>query len=153
MEAKFENLFRHSTSKWWQFTVLLFITLVLCIGSYTQSALFKKGDNFFYDFLLQTTATGNISSQVTIIDIDETSLSAVGQWPWPRYLLAKLVKELSANQPAAMGLDILFPEPDRSSLKNIQRQFRKDFVLNLGFTGIPPEMQDKIGRASCRERV
>ena len=92
--------------------------------------------------MLQTTATGNISSQVSIIDIDETSLSAVGQWPWPRYLLAKLVKELSDNQPAAMGIDILFPEPDRSSLKNIQLQFRKDFALNLGFTGVPPEMQD-----------
>ena len=142
MKAKFENLFRNSTSKWLEFTVVLFITLVLCIGSYTQSALFKKADNFFYDFLLQTTATGNVSSQVTVIDIDETSLSAVGQWPWPRYLLAKLVNELSVNQPAAMGLDILFPEPDRSSLKNIQRQFQKDFALNLGFTGIPPEMQD-----------
>ena len=27
-------------------------------------------------------------------------------------------------------------------MKNIQRQFRKDFALNLGFTGVPPEMQD-----------
>lgn len=142
MEADFENALRNNTSNWWQFTVVLFITLVLCVGSYTQSAIFKKADNSFYDLLIQVTAAGNPSSQVTIIDIDETSLSAVGQWPWPRYLLAKLIKELSGNQPAAMGLDILFPEPDRNSLKNIQRQFRKDFALNLGFTGVPPAMQD-----------
>ncbi|NDY73315.1 hypothetical protein DO021_18145 [Desulfobacter hydrogenophilus] len=129
-------------SQWWQLTVVLFITLVLCIGAYTQRAVFKNADNFFYDLLLQTTAAGNVSSRITIIDIDETSLSAVGQWPWPRYLLAKLVKELFDNQPAAMGLDILLPEPDRSSLKNIQLQFRKDFALNLGFTGVPPAMQD-----------
>jgi len=138
----FESSLRNSTSKWWQFTVVLFITLVLCFGSYTQSPIFKQADNLFYDRLIQGTATGNASSQVTIVDIDEISLSAVGQWPWPRYLIAKLVKELSDNQPAAMGLDILFPEPDRSSLKNIQLQFRKDFALNLEFTGVPPEMQD-----------
>ncbi len=142
MEADFENSLRSNTSKGWQFTVVLFITLILCFGSYTPNAIFKKTDNFFYDLLIQVTATGNPSSQITVIDIDETSLSAVGQWPWPRYLLAKLVKELSDNQPAAMGLDILFPEPDRSSLKNIQLQFRKDFALNLEFTGVPPVMQD-----------
>ena len=142
METDFENSLRNSTSKWWQVTVVLSIILVLCFGSYTQRVIFKKADNFFYDLLMQATATGNPSSQITIIDIDETSLSAVGQWPWPRYLLAKLVKELSGNQPAAMGFDILFPEPDRSSLKNIQQQFRKDFALNLGFTGVPPAMQD-----------
>jgi len=142
VDADFENSFRKSTSKWWQFTIVSFITLVLCLGAYTQSAVFNKADNFFYDFLLQTTATGNVSSRITIVDIDETSLSALGQWPWPRYLLAKLVKELSANQPAAMGFDILFPEPDRSSLKNIQLQFQKDFALKLGFTGVPPAMQD-----------
>ena len=83
-----------------------------------------------------------MSDRITIIDIDETSLSAVGQWPWPRYLVARLIKELSGNHPTAMGLDILFPEPDRSSLKNIQQQFQKDFALNLGFTGVPPAMQD-----------
>lgn len=142
MGDDFENSFRNSTSKWWQFTVVLFATLILCFGAYTQSAVFKRADDFFYDVLLQTTATGSVSNQITIIDIDEPSLSAVGQWPWPRYLLAKLVKELSGNQPAAIGLDILFPEPDRSSLKNIQRQFRKDFALDLGFTGVPPAMED-----------
>ncbi|WP_020585481.1 CHASE2 domain-containing protein [Desulfobacter curvatus] len=142
MKADFENAFRNSTSRWWQFTGVFFITLVLCIGAYTQSTVFKKADNFFYDFLFQTTATGNVSSRVTIIDIDETSLSAVGQWPWPRYLLAKLVKELSGNHPVAMGLDILFSEPDRNSLKNIQLQFQKDFALDLGFTGVPPALQD-----------
>ena len=142
MNADFENAFRHSTSTWWQFPAVLFITLVLCFGVKIQPTVFKKADNLFYDFLLETTATGTESNRITIIDIDETSLSAVGQWPWPRYLVARLIKELSCNHPAVMGIDILFPEPDRSSLKNIQQQFQKDFALNLGFTGVPPAMQD-----------
>jgi adenylate cyclase len=142
LNADFENAFRSSTSTGWQFAVVLFVTLALCLGAQTQRAVFKKADNFFYDFLLETTAPGKVSNRITIIDIDEASLSAVGQWPWPRYLVAKLIKELSGNHPAAMGIDILFPEPDRSSLKNIQQQFRKDFALNLGFTGVPPAIQD-----------
>ena len=142
MDADFENAFRNGMSIWWQFGVVVLITLVLCIGAYTQSTVFKKADNLFYDFVSQATATGNVSSRITIIDIDETSLSALGQWPWPRYLVARLVKELSDNHPAAIGLDILFPEPDRSSLKNIQLQFRTDFALNLGFTGVPSALQD-----------
>ena len=50
---------------------------------------------------------------VRIIDIDEDSLKAIGQWPWPRTVLAELVDKLAANGAAAIGFDIVFPEPDR----------------------------------------
>ncbi len=121
---------------------MLSVTLVLGSGLYFQHPLFKTVDDFFYDTFLKLSATGEVSDQITIVDIDETSLAAVGQWPWPRYLLAKIVKELSDHQPAAMGIDILLPETDRTSLKNIHRQFEKDFGLDLGFTGVPPALQD-----------
>lgn len=50
-----------------------------------------------------------------IVDIDERSLKAYGQWPWPRTLLADLVSRIGASGAAAIGLDIIFPEPDRMS--------------------------------------
>jgi len=52
---------------------------------------------------------------VLVIDIDDETLRRFGQWPWPRTLLAQLVDRLGAAQPAAVALDILFPEPDRTS--------------------------------------
>ncbi len=52
---------------------------------------------------------------VVIVDLDEESLKAYGQWPWPRTLLADLVTELGRSGAAAIGLNIVFPEPDRSS--------------------------------------
>jgi serine phosphatase RsbU (regulator of sigma subunit)/CHASE2 domain-containing sensor protein len=52
---------------------------------------------------------------VAIVAIDETSLRAHGQWPWPRDLLAELVERIAAQQPAAIGIDVLFPEADRLS--------------------------------------
>src|SRR5262245_42191433 len=58
---------------------------------------------------------------VRVIDIDEASLKAVGQWPWPRTVLADLVNKLAAGGAAAIGLDIVFPEPDRMSPANALR--------------------------------
>jgi len=55
------------------------------------------------------------SAPATIVEIDERSLAAYGQWPWPRSRLAALLERIHAAQPAAVGLDLLFPEPDRYS--------------------------------------
>lgn len=52
---------------------------------------------------------------VRVVDIDEASLKAFGQWPWPRDRLALLVDRLSAMGAAAIAFDILFSEPDRLS--------------------------------------
>ena len=52
---------------------------------------------------------------IGMIDIDEASLERIGQWPWPRQLLAELVDELTALGAAAIVFDVLFSEPDRLS--------------------------------------
>ncbi|HEX9701350.1 MAG TPA: adenylate/guanylate cyclase domain-containing protein [Rhodospirillales bacterium] len=50
---------------------------------------------------------------VTIIDLDEESLAAVGQWPWPRTTLAKLVQNLMQMGAGLVAFDVVFAEPDR----------------------------------------
>jgi adenylate cyclase len=52
---------------------------------------------------------------VVIVDIDEPSLHALGQWPWPRTLLAELVAKLQQAGSAAIAFDIILSEPDRMS--------------------------------------
>lgn len=52
---------------------------------------------------------------VRIIDIDEASLKKVGQWPWPRTVLADLVTKLQAKGAAAIAFDLIFTEEDRLS--------------------------------------
>lgn len=54
---------------------------------------------------------------VRIIDIDEESLAKIGQWPWPRSRIAELVERLRKAGVAAVGFDVLFAEPDRTSPK------------------------------------
>ncbi|SDH37591.1 sensor domain CHASE2-containing protein [Paraburkholderia steynii] len=55
------------------------------------------------------------SQPVTIVAIDDRTLAAVGQWPWPRNRLANLVDAIAAQKPLAIGLDIYMPEADQTS--------------------------------------
>ncbi|NIR61648.1 MAG: CHASE2 domain-containing protein, partial [Gammaproteobacteria bacterium] len=54
-------------------------------------------------------------SPVVIVDIDEKSLSQLGQWPWPRTVVADLIAALRDQGAAVVGFDAIFAEPDRTS--------------------------------------
>jgi len=61
---------------------------------------------------------------VAIIDIDEASLSAYGQWPWPRTLIADMLNRLFELQALAVGFDVVFAEQDRASPAEAMKHFR-----------------------------
>jgi adenylate cyclase len=52
---------------------------------------------------------------VAIVDIDDESLARIGQWPWPRTILADLVDRLTGLGAVVIGFDVVFAEPDRMS--------------------------------------
>lgn len=58
---------------------------------------------------------------VTIVDIDEASLARpeLGQWPWSRDVMAKLVSRLKAMGAKAIAFDMVFAEADRTSPKAV----------------------------------
>lgn len=56
---------------------------------------------------------------VRIVDIDDASLARYGQWPWPRDRLAALVEATAQAGAAAIAIDLLLAEPDRSSPEEI----------------------------------
>lgn len=75
-----------------------------------------------------------VSAPVTIVEIDERSLAAHGQWPWPRSQVAALIERVGAAAPAVIGLDLLFPEPDRlspASLAGLLPQLPADVSARL----------------------
>ena len=61
---------------------------------------------------------------VVIVDIDEASLRELGQWPWPRTVVADLVSRLNALGAVVIGFDVVFAEPDRTSPAIAARNFR-----------------------------
>jgi adenylate cyclase len=68
---------------------------------------------------------------VRVIDIDEPSLAEIGQWPWPRDRLATLADRLTELGAAAIGFDVLFPEPDRMSPARIAAELPGVDTSNL----------------------
>jgi adenylate cyclase len=54
---------------------------------------------------------------VVIVDIDEASLRKLGQWPWPRTLVAEMIERLTKLGAAVIAFDVVFAEPDRLSPK------------------------------------
>ena len=53
------------------------------------------------------------SNEVVVINIGEKSLQQWGQWPWPRQNFAQLISDLRTQNGGIIGLNIMFPEPDR----------------------------------------
>lgn len=49
---------------------------------------------------------------IVIVAIDDPSIAAIGRWPWRRALHAELITRVSAQQPRAIGMDVLFNEED-----------------------------------------
>ena len=52
---------------------------------------------------------------VRIVDIDEASLTRVGQWPWPRTKLATIIDNLTKAGVSTISIDLILAEPDRLS--------------------------------------
>jgi adenylate cyclase len=54
-----------------------------------------------------------------IVAIDDQSLNQIGQWPWPRGIVAQLVDKMRDAGAAVVVFDILFAEPDRTSPQSL----------------------------------
>ena len=48
-----------------------------------------------FDFYQRMAPRPATNSPVAIVDIDDTGLAAIGQWPWPRTIIAQLVEKLA----------------------------------------------------------
>ena len=57
------------------------------------------------------------NAPIRIVDIDDRSLAKIGQWPWPRTIVAQMVDRLAVAGAAVVAFDIDFAEPDRTSPK------------------------------------
>src|SRR5262249_38413845 len=77
-----------------------------------------------FDFYQKMSPRQYSDAPVVIVDIDEDSLAAYEQWPWPRTLLADLLTRLYESQVAAVAFDVVFAEPDRSSPNEAVKNFR-----------------------------
>jgi adenylate cyclase len=130
---------------WTFWLTSLALVLLVCLGGLSGLAPVMRLDRAILDTLLANTVSKQSAPDTVVVNIDDVSLAAVGQWPWPRYRIAALVDLIAAAQPSAMALDFLLPEADRTSLAEIQRAFKRDFNIDVGFAGVPIGLMDNDG--------
>lgn len=73
----------------------------------------------------------NPALPVRIVDIDEASIAKIGQWPWPRTVMADLVRKLGAKGASAIAFDVMFPEADRTSLEQVKKHLTPEQAARL----------------------
>ena len=93
---------------------LLVATLAFIAGLFVQYNLLWRWDNLLYDAQLSFW-TRSVSDDIIIVAIDDESLNDLGRWPWPRSMHARLINQLETESPLAIGLDIIFSEPDANN--------------------------------------
>jgi CHASE2 domain-containing sensor protein len=81
-----------------------------------------------YDVMLGARRASPPSPALVLVGIDDESLAARGQWPWPRYRIAMLLDRLQRAGAEVVALDLLMPEPDRSSPEVIRTERKRDDV-------------------------
>lgn len=107
-----------------------------------NTPLLRQLDYKLYDQLNTISPTLNTPDSTVIVDIDDKSLKAFGQWPWPRVITAELVNRVADSNPNVIAFDIVFSESDRTSPVTLQNFYRDFFNLNIHVDGIPNELQD-----------
>ncbi|MDP6536039.1 MAG: CHASE2 domain-containing protein [Gammaproteobacteria bacterium] len=78
--------------------------------------LIQRLEYLVYDqrLTLMPKAAKSPENKIVIVDLDERSLQAEGQYPWNRIKVGQLTEKLRDNGVLVVGFDITFPEPDRS---------------------------------------
>jgi adenylate cyclase len=106
--------------------------LTLCAGLFLlfPPLFVQQTELRLYDLMLAGRAAPPQSGIPVIVGIDEESLKVYGQWPWPRYRLARLVERLGELGASVVVLDFLMPEPDRTAPDIISAERQRDLGLS-----------------------
>ncbi|OAI48604.1 hypothetical protein AYO43_03555 [Nitrospira sp. SCGC AG-212-E16] len=90
------------------------VTIGLAFLTWLAPNVVVRLDNAALDFQFRLRGERSPGQDVVLVLVDEKSLKEVGRWPWPRDKQARLVDQIHAGEPAVLGLDIIYAEPEES---------------------------------------
>lgn len=109
----------------------LFVSVLMVLGYLYAPQNIASMDNKIRDQLFIFRGAIPTTGNVVIVDIDEKSLASLGQWPWERNKIAKVLQNLTNAGVWMVGLDVVFAEPDNSSPSKVLRE------LGMSTKGVP----------------
>ena len=110
---------------------LLPIVGVATLSIYRPASL-AWAERATYDTMLRSARTLPPDGRIVIVDIDDRSLSAIGQWPWRRDVLGRLVSRVRALGASAVALDVLFAESERTERGEVSTDAQLADTLRAG---------------------
>ncbi len=94
--------------------VLVLIFLLIVAHVIFNSSLDQlRGKSF--DLYQKLTPRTVSSDSVVVVGVDDETIGVEGRWPWPRNRIADLVEAIQSAGVSALGVDVLFSEPDNST--------------------------------------
>ncbi|MBI5527013.1 MAG: CHASE2 domain-containing protein [Deltaproteobacteria bacterium] len=106
------KLFRPTPFKLGIAIAVAFSVLKLFSGMGLGPGLLDRLEWVVYDSYYRIQGRVDPGDKVVIVAADEKSMSAFGQWPWPRRVHAEIIDRLRDTGVSVIGLDIVFSEED-----------------------------------------
>jgi adenylate cyclase len=127
--------------------------IVLVFGVYLAAPTFLKTvENKLYDLHFTLRGVRHPGEQVTIVAVDDQSLTALGRWPWPRSLLARMVDTLTDAGAKVIAIDILLSEPEVGGDARVLKRLGQRFDA-LGVSAASPAGQALRTEAAAVEQA
>jgi adenylate cyclase len=108
---------------------VLFVGVVALVGVLAAHAVFSpqafRLTALVFDAYQTFKPRAATDPPVAVIDIDETSIRTLGQWPWSRSTVADIVNRATGLGAAAIGFDVVFSEPDRTAPARLVEEMRR----------------------------
>lgn len=129
--------------------------LVIAVGSL---GLFQLVEWATLDKFFRLRPREAIDSRIAIITIDDSDISALGQWPIPDGVMAQVIENIKKQQPRAIGLDIyrnLPVEPGHQELVNVFKSTPNLIGVEkaVGNSVSPPPTLSKLDQVALADLV
>lgn len=104
------------------------LTLFLLVGYLGDWKILRTIEYLAYDLRAPLRVNPKPSDQIVIVGVDDESIIKVGRWPWPRSVVGKLIESLKTSGAKAVGVGILFSEPEQPQGASELRALREKFT-------------------------
>ena len=109
------NIKKHLKKFFIYFSAVALLSILLSLlYSYIPKTL-ESFDNRLRDYMFILRGEVPDSGNVVIIDLDDKSLKEIGQWPWGRDTVSKMLVNLTDAGVGLIAFDVVFAEEDRSN--------------------------------------
>jgi CHASE2 domain-containing sensor protein/tRNA A-37 threonylcarbamoyl transferase component Bud32 len=90
------------------------------------------------------------ANTIAIVNIDDKSLKQIGPWPWPRKVIAEMIRILKSNGAKLIVLDLLFPEKEQNQGLIEIRELQKEIQEKRGAFSNDPWLIRRLGEIETK---